>query len=257
MQASAATAAATPVATTPIMKMPEVDTPVVKVPEVKLKDMKKHRMETHGMDEQSELVQSVEKARNILSLNEEKVKPKLSFKEGYNSELWYVDTGASNHMSGCSRIFTELDFSVKGIVRFGDGSVVQICGRGTVLLSCPSGKQHVLKDVYFIPKLRSNIVSLGQLDEEGRKFELYKGQLNIRDHSGELLVEAQRTKKRLYALNLKKLVCLPLDANTVVMHGVGARPVTRTRTSTSKEPTSARESKSGDAACSVARVEPA
>jgi hypothetical protein len=58
--------------------------------------------------------------------------------------------------------------------------------------------------VYFIPKLRSNIVSLGQLDEEGCKSVLNRGFLSVFDRSGELLARALRTRNRLYALNLKK-----------------------------------------------------
>ncbi|XP_044440088.1 uncharacterized protein [Triticum aestivum] len=210
LPASAAIAASAPVAVTPAVKSPgvempameslDVETPVVKELGVQLKVKEKVCSEGH--------LQSVE-VPDVVLLNEEKIKTKLSADERYNGELWYVDTGASNHMFGCSKIFTELDSSVNGTVCFGDGSVVQICGRGTVLHSCRSGKQHVLKDVYFIPKLRSNIISLGQLDEEGCKSGVFHGHLNFFGGSGELLAKAHKTKNRLYALNLKESVCLP------------------------------------------------
>ncbi|KAE8792247.1 hypothetical protein D1007_33249 [Hordeum vulgare] len=50
-------------------------------------------------------------------------------KEEYDSK-WYLDTGASNHMSGSATCFNELDQCIAGTVKFGDGSVVAICGAG-------------------------------------------------------------------------------------------------------------------------------
>ena len=66
----------------------------------------------------------------------------------------------------------------------------------------------MLKNVYFIPNLRSNIVSLGQLDEEGCKSVLHRGFLSVFDGCGELLARALRSRTRLYPLNLKKPISM-------------------------------------------------
>ena len=58
-------------------------------------------------------------------LNEKQVLPKLS---GDRDISWYLDTGASNHMTGCRDKFAELDEAVNGKVKFGDGSAVDIRG---------------------------------------------------------------------------------------------------------------------------------
>ena len=55
--------------------------------------------------------------------------------------------------------------SVTGTVKFGDGSLIEIKERGDVMLQCENGDHCILSDVYFIHKLKSNIISLGQLDE--------------------------------------------------------------------------------------------
>ncbi|XP_074326581.1 uncharacterized protein LOC141664523 [Apium graveolens] len=65
--------------------------------------------------------------------------------------------------------FKTLDDGVTGLVRFGDGSTVSIKGKGTVGFQCKNGEQLTFHDVYFILDLCNNIISLGQLSENGNK----------------------------------------------------------------------------------------
>jgi hypothetical protein len=78
-----------------------------------------------------------------------------------------LDSGATNHMTGSRSAFTEPDLGIHGSVKFGDGSVVDIEGRGTILFMGNGGEHHGLSSVYLIPRLKANIMSLGQLDEGG------------------------------------------------------------------------------------------
>ena len=96
-------------------------------------------------------------------------------------QRWYLDSGASNHMIGSKAAFSELDGGVTGSVRFGDGSKVEIRGGGTVIFRCRNGEHRALTDVYYIPQLRSNIISIGQLDERGSEVLIKNGVLRIRD----------------------------------------------------------------------------
>ena len=89
-----------------------------------------------------------------------------------------------------------------GSVHFGDGSLATICGKGCVMFRCANGNQRMLADVYFIPKLRANIISLRQLDENGRKSVIEGGHLYVFDQQRELLVRVRRTANRLYILRL-------------------------------------------------------
>lgn len=114
-------------------------------------------------------------------LNEQGVKPRLREPTRYDSDLWYLDIGASYHMTGSKTKFTDLDTTVSGIVRFGEGSTMDICGRGTVLFECQDSGNRALTDVYYIPKLISNIVSLSQLKEHGCRLVLEGGLLHIFD----------------------------------------------------------------------------
>ena len=65
---------------------------------------------------------------------------------GEQEQRWYQDSSASNHMTGSKAAFSELDGDVIGTVKFGDGSRVVI---------------RALTNVYYIPQLRSSIISIG------------------------------------------------------------------------------------------------
>lgn len=103
----------------------------------------------------------------IVFLNEEKIFPKNLETHEKDSCIWYLDNGASNHMTGNKTFFTMLDETVKGKVRFGDGSQVDIVGKGAITLVGKSREKRLLKDIYYIPSLKHNIISLGQVTENG------------------------------------------------------------------------------------------
>jgi hypothetical protein len=130
-------------------------------------------------------------------LNEERVVPVPAA-----AGVWYLDTCANSHMTGTRDSFVTLDESIKGSVRFGDGSLVTIAGKGNVLFRCSDGNQRILADVFFIPKLCTNIISLEQLDENGCKSVIEGGFLCVFDQQRRLLVRVKRAANRLYSLNL-------------------------------------------------------
>jgi hypothetical protein len=116
---------------------------------------------------------------------------------------WVLDTGATNHMSGCRTAFTKIDTTVLGTVHFGDDSVVQIEGRGTVMFTCKNGESRSFDGVYFIPHLTTNIMSVGQLDEIGYKIDIDTSMMKIREPGGVLLAKVKQEVNRLYLLHLK------------------------------------------------------
>ena len=98
----------------------------------------------------------------IVYLNERNVKPKEFDSNTDSDRIWYLDNGASNHMTGNRSYFRSIDETITGKVRFGDDSRIDIKGKGSVLFVSQDGRRKILADVYFIPELKSNIISLGQ-----------------------------------------------------------------------------------------------
>ena len=77
-------------------------------------------------------------------LNKEKVHPEIS-----PPGLWYFDTGATSHMTGDRGMFSTLDESVQGTVKFGDGSRVAIRGRGSVILRTERQPTRIVRGLLY------------------------------------------------------------------------------------------------------------
>ncbi|KAL8145756.1 hypothetical protein AgCh_003778 [Apium graveolens] len=156
-------------------------------------------------DEPALLLTECEKKEDgVMLLNEERVVPRLSAEEKQiESNLWYLDNGASNHMIGHRSKFSELDEKVTGQVKFGDGSIVHIKGKGSIVLQCKNGEERTLQEVYYIPTLRSNIISLGQISECGNEVVLKGEYLWVRDKQGKLIMKVKRSMNRLYKIILE------------------------------------------------------
>ena len=129
-----------------------------------------------------------------------------------NEGMWYQDNGASNHMTCDHRLFQELKDVSRGTVRFGNGSMTKIGGRGWIMFQCQNGGQMRLDNVLYFLEVKSNILSLGQFDEHGCRILMGGSFLTIYDQHGRLLVKVKKTLSRLYLLKLNPVLsCMVAD----------------------------------------------
>ncbi|GJT33597.1 zinc finger, CCHC-type containing protein [Tanacetum coccineum] len=127
----------------------------------------------------------------------------VGYKETNMDSLWYLDNGASNHMTGVREHFKDLDEKVSGKVKFGDGSYIEIRGKGSILIECDDAKQRIISHVYYIPDLKSNLLSLGQFTEIGCKVVMEDDELRLYDMDNKIFMKVTRQRNRLYKANLR------------------------------------------------------
>ena len=139
----------------------------------------------------------------IVYLNERNVRPKEFESSSDGDRLWYLDNSASNHMTGNMSYFKSIDETITGKVRFGDDSRIDIRGKGSILFLTQTCEKKLLSDVYFIPNLRSNIISLGQATEAGCDVRMKGDRLTLHDKDGYLIVQATRSRNRLYKVSME------------------------------------------------------
>jgi hypothetical protein len=67
---------------------------------------------------------------------------------------------------------SKLDSRVRGSIKYGDASAVEIKSVGSIVITAKTSEHRLLIGVYYIPTLRNSIISLGQLDENGSRVEI-------------------------------------------------------------------------------------
>jgi hypothetical protein len=146
----------------------------------------------------------------MVHLVEEKVFTQFSDAEKTECRRWVLDTGTTNHMTGYRSAFFEFDQNIHGTVKFGDGTLVQIEGMGTILFSGKNGDDRAFLGIYYILRLNTNIISVGQLNEIGFQIVIEGGVMRIIDLEHRLLAMVLHSVNRLYILEveLARPVCL-------------------------------------------------
>ncbi|VFQ72966.1 unnamed protein product [Cuscuta campestris] len=103
---------------------------------------------------------SKEKQANYLREEEDENKLFMAVADAVDTpnDVWFVDSGFSNHMCSKKEMFKELDESHKIQVKLGDDKSIQVEGKGTVAIKNGHGNTKLIYDVYFIPKLAHNLL---------------------------------------------------------------------------------------------------
>ncbi|KAI5328290.1 hypothetical protein L3X38_027687 [Prunus dulcis] len=93
---------------------------------------------------------------------------------------WYVDSGCSNHMTGDERLLIDIRRDVTSKVKMGTGEIVQVAGKGTLVIETKTGRKHI-QEVMLVPGLEENLLSVGQMMEHGYCLVFGKGMVTIFD----------------------------------------------------------------------------
>jgi hypothetical protein len=105
-------------------------------------------------------------------------------------------------MCGRKETFVELKEGVCGNMSLGDSSKLAVEGRGKIRIFQKNGKEEFIYDVYYVPGMKSNILSIGQLLQKGYTMHMENNSLSLSDTNGRLIACVQMTKNRMFPLNL-------------------------------------------------------
>ena len=81
--------------------------------------------------------------------------------------VWYLDSGASFHMTKDEEIFSDLEEKdLQMHIEMGDDGWYSGTGIGIITFQRNSGKPFQLKDVMHVPGLKKNLVSVAMLEDK-------------------------------------------------------------------------------------------
>ncbi|KAM1099314.1 hypothetical protein TB2_005809 [Malus domestica] len=138
----------------------------------------------------------LEMTGNLFYANNTVTEPKV------NGE-WYIDSGCSNHMTGNVDLLVEVRTNVAGKVQMPTGDLVNVAGMGSLVIDTNKGRKYV-REVMYLPGLKENLLSVGQMDEHGYFLVFGGGMCNVYDGPSLecLVMRVKKKMNRCYPLTL-------------------------------------------------------
>ena len=128
--------------------------------------------------------------------------------------LWFFDTGATHHLTNSREwLHNYTTLSKQLEVRFGDNGTKMAIGKGTINLSINSKNIISISNVYFVPGLAKNLLSVNEATSNGAILEFHNNYAIIRHKSptGEEIKTICPKMGRLYPL--RTIDNKPIEAN--------------------------------------------
>lgn len=123
----------------------------------------------------------------------------VEIKHDEKEEMWFLDSGCSNHMSGNKKWFSDLDESFRHTVKLGNDSRMAVIGKGNVRMRV-NGFTQVISNVYYIPELKNNLLSIGQLQDKGLSILIQHGKCMIYHPTKGLIMETIMSGNKMFCL---------------------------------------------------------
>lgn len=132
----------------------------------------------------------------------------VSFKTngGVADQNWYLDSGASCHMSPQKEFFDDVKEVRNWNIESVDGTIISPKGVGNVDLCVNIGnktEEIILHDVLYMPNSKINLLSVGKITDKGSEVIFTKSKCIIRDkNTKEIIGKGSRNENGLYSLDI-------------------------------------------------------
>ena len=123
----------------------------------------------------------------------------------HSEDIWLLESGCSNHMTGNKNLLSSLDASITSEIMLGDRTSIKAEGKGIVPILTKQNQNKYISYVYYVPQLKHNLISVGQLMEHGYDVLFQKNTCYIYDKDPHkiLIAKVEKTKSRMFPLSLR------------------------------------------------------
>nr|DAD41107.1 TPA_asm: hypothetical protein HUJ06_015430 [Nelumbo nucifera] len=145
---------------------------------------------------------SWDKEANYAEVGEEEAMLLMSYvetNEAKKEDVWFLDLGCSNHMCGDKALFCDFTESFRQMVKLGNNSKMTVMGKGNIKLKM-NGLNHIVTKVFYVPELKNNLLSIGQLQGKGLAILIQHGKCKAYHPKKGLIIQAEMSANRMFTL---------------------------------------------------------
>jgi hypothetical protein len=125
-----------------------------------------------------------------------------------HDEDWYLDTWCSNHRTRHGEWLVNFNNSSISKIRFADNKTILAEGMGDVLIKDKKGHQAIITGVLYVPAMKTNLLSMGQLLEKGFIMHLENNVMEVFDSHKNSILRAPLSQNRTFQVQLPANQCL-------------------------------------------------
>ena len=126
-----------------------------------------------------------------------------------SSEVWYIDSGASRHMTGIRECFSDYQEERMNFqITMGNKAKCTPVGRGTIVFQTEAGEPLRATNVLHFPGLGMNLLFVSQLQNRGYDVFFIKEKVYVKHPSWKRKTQIGIRSNKLYKLQLKSLMAL-------------------------------------------------
>nr|GMD95646.1 Retrovirus-related Pol polyprotein from transposon TNT 1-94 [Ipomoea batatas] len=121
--------------------------------------------------------------------------------DGNKEDTWFLDSGCSNHMCGKKEYFTDFDESFVDKVKLGNNTSLAVTGKGNVRFLVDGMVQRIT-GVFYVPELKNNLLSIGQLQEKGLAILFQHDRCKVYHSEKGLIMDMKMAPNRMFKLHV-------------------------------------------------------
>lgn len=121
--------------------------------------------------------------------------------------LWILDSGDTDHICTSDKyLINKVELETPVNVRVGDGRPLKSTKKGSIKTYFYAGDQYseiLINNVYYVPDMRRNLLSVGRITDEGKKLTYEGNYAEIYNKQGRLLAKAQKINRLYYVTSFQ------------------------------------------------------
>lgn len=108
----------------------------------------------------------------------------------YDPAVWYIDSGATAHMTCKREFFSELHESNSATVTVANNTSLKVRGEGVVKLSTANTNVTVHK-VLYVPEICANLLSVSEMTKKGNRLNFHENGCDIEDVHSSIIAKSE------------------------------------------------------------------